>query len=319
MSFNNKIKGCIYGYAIGDALGRGTEFMTKAEARRRYPDGLHEYSQIIRDAHRSSRKRGEYTGDTQVVMHLAESIIERQGVDYMDFARRYKDWFDHQDSDDTDAHMRHVLQHTSFLTDPHATCREVYERQKLYEAPNEAMGRAMIVGLWPKDVERHATDNCRLTHWNTRCVASAVIVATVANELLWHRRMAEYDLLRGIATRIDKEVLPYVEIAHHGTLSDLEIDDEDSYWYVRKNVAAALWSLWHHTDPAEALHEVLSHGGDANANGALTMGLMGLRYGFSKLPASLVENLLGEERVADVAERLADTLCHADLGEDTDD
>lgn len=319
MSFSNKIKGCLYGYAIGDALGRGTEFMTMAEANRRYPTGLHEYNQIIRDAHRSSRKQGEYTGDTQVVLHLAESIIDRQGVDYMDFSRRYKAWFDRQDSDDTDAHMRHVLQNESFLTDPHATCRETYEKQRLYEAPNEAMGRAMLIGLWPKDVEQNSTDNCRLTHWNSGCVASSVIISTVANELLWHRRMADRDLLNGIAERIDPEVRTYIDMAHEGTLADFEIDDEETSWYVRKNLGIALWSLWHHTDPAEALYDVLSYGGDANANGALTMGLLGLKYGFSRLPESLVDNLLGAERVADVADRLTDTLQHADTGEDTDD
>ena len=48
MSFSNKIYGSLIGYAIGDALGRGTEFMTQQEAALRYPDGLTDYSQMIR-------------------------------------------------------------------------------------------------------------------------------------------------------------------------------------------------------------------------------------------------------------------------------
>lgn len=49
MGIKNNIYGTLFGQAIGDALGLGTEFMTKAEAREKYPDGLTEYSQIIRD------------------------------------------------------------------------------------------------------------------------------------------------------------------------------------------------------------------------------------------------------------------------------
>lgn len=81
----------------------------------------------------------------------------------------------------------------------------------------------------------------------------------------------------------------------------------------------ALWALWHHTDPGEALYEVVSHGGDANANASLTMALMGLKYGRSRLPAHLIEGLLEIDVVADTAERLVDVLRHADDGADTDD
>lgn len=319
MSFSNKINGCLIGYAIGDALGRGTEFMTRPEVARRYPDGLTEYSQIIRDACRIRWRRGDFTGDTQVVLEMAESIIECNKVDYRHFARRYKEWFDRQESDDLDAHMRLVLQDDTFVDDPHGACRRFYNKQGAYEAPNEALGRALLVGLWPGDVERNAVDNCRLTHWDTRCHASCTIVATMANELLWHRREADYDHLTGIANRMDKTVTPYLEVAHDGDISDFELDDEDNYWYVRKNMGVALWALWHHTNPTTALYDVVSHGGDANANAALTLGLMGLKYGLNKLPRHLVEGLLGYEQVADTAERLTDTLRHAEDGHDTDD
>lgn len=319
MSFSNKVKGCLYGYAIGDALGRGTEFMTRAEVSHRYPDGLRDYSQIIRDAFRSSRLPGEFSGDTEIILKMADSIIELDGVNYMDFARRYKEWFDLQEIEDVDTHMRLVLQDKDFLMDPHGTCKKLYESQGFYEAPNEAMGRAVLLGLWPKDIEKNVTDNCHLTHWDTRSVASGVIVATVANELLWHKRLPEYDHLIGIANRMDNSVIPYLETALHGSLSDFEIDDEETSLYVRKNIGVALWCLWHHTDPGEALYDVISYGGDANANAALATSLLGLRYGVTKLPENLITSLIGAEKIEETSDNLIDALQRADDGHDTDD
>lgn len=319
MSFSNKIYGCLIGYAIGDALGRGTEFMTQQEAALRYPDGLTDYSQIIRDAHRIRWRRGEYTTDTQAVLEMAESMIECNDIDYRHFAMRYKKWFDAQQPDDFDSHIRMVLQDKNFVDDPHGICRKYYELSNVFEAPNEALGRALLVGCWPHDIEQAVIDNCRITHWDTRCVAAAVITATMANELLWHRREVDYDHLTGIAARIDKRVLPFLEVARNGDISDFDLDDEESYWYVRKNMGVALWVLWHHKDPAEALYEVIGHGGDSNTNAALTMGLMGLKYGYSRMPRHLIDSLIGKEYIYDVADRLIDTLLHADDGADTDD
>lgn len=47
-----RIKGTIYGQAIGDALGLGTEGMTDEEMASKYPNGITLYSDIFQDRHR---------------------------------------------------------------------------------------------------------------------------------------------------------------------------------------------------------------------------------------------------------------------------
>ena len=48
----DKIRGTIYGQAIGDALGLGTEFMDDYDIAWKYPNGLTHYSGIYQDRHR---------------------------------------------------------------------------------------------------------------------------------------------------------------------------------------------------------------------------------------------------------------------------
>ena len=48
----DKLKGTIYGQAIGDALGLGTEGMTDEDMAWKYPNGIRHYSDIFQDRHR---------------------------------------------------------------------------------------------------------------------------------------------------------------------------------------------------------------------------------------------------------------------------
>ena len=54
----DRIKGTIYGQAIGDALGLGTEGMTDEDMAWKYPNGIKHYSDIFQDRHRKRWKIG---------------------------------------------------------------------------------------------------------------------------------------------------------------------------------------------------------------------------------------------------------------------
>lgn len=88
----DRFKGCIYGQAIGDALGLGTEGMTDEDMAWKYPHGLQHYSQIFQDRHRKRWKTGDWTDDTDMMLCIAHAVIEDKGVNLKNIARHFKMW-----------------------------------------------------------------------------------------------------------------------------------------------------------------------------------------------------------------------------------
>ncbi|MFC1698031.1 ADP-ribosylglycohydrolase family protein [Nanoarchaeota archaeon] len=85
----NKIKGCIFGMAIGDALGATVEFMVPREIKKQYG--------VLKDIIGGGwlhLEAGEYTDDTQMAMILAESIIRKQKLDLIDIGEGYVEWME---------------------------------------------------------------------------------------------------------------------------------------------------------------------------------------------------------------------------------
>ena len=93
-NIKNKVKGVIFGQAIGDALGLGTEGMTDEDMAWKYPNGIRHYSDIFQDRHRKRWKIGDWTDDTDMMLCIANAVIKDKGVNYTSIARNFKEWAD---------------------------------------------------------------------------------------------------------------------------------------------------------------------------------------------------------------------------------
>ena len=286
----DKLKGAFFGQAIGDALGLGTEFMTKAEVSKHYPDGLNDYAQIVQDYHRSRWEKGSWTDDTDMMLCIAESIVKNKGVDLPDMAQNFKQWF-LQNPMGIGRHTYKVLCLGDYVEKPQQVAELVWNMSGKKSASNGAVMRTSVVGLLKEDVEKHAADICRLTHADPRCVGASVIISALIHSLVYEERLLPLEKLIRIGRRYDERIEPYLKLAQADTLKGLDLDDEASMGYTLKTMAAGIWCIYHATSFEEGLLAIVNEGGDADTNGAVAGSLLGAKYGYDAIPPRYIEGL----------------------------
>jgi ADP-ribosylglycohydrolase len=308
----DKIKGVIYGQAIGDALGLATEFMTKKEAAKYYgKNGPEDYTDIVQDFHRSRWQLGDWTDDTDQLLLILQVIVEGNGmVDKCEFAKKMLNWrrSGFQELDDYGGMgigmtVSQTLSHSCFTSDPHRAAREVWERSGRYLAANGAVMRTAILGVLEFNKLGRVVENtreiCLTTHADPRCLASCVAVTTAIALMLQgrfdpHKKEELKDLVTE-AVRHAQNVLEHEdqrkELETHiraGELKQLDLESRNTMGYTFKAVGAGFYSLRTATEFEPTVRKVIMEAGDADTNAAVCGALMGCKFGFSGLPKSLL-------------------------------
>lgn len=282
--------GCLYGQAIGDALGLGSEFMSKDEVNNDYPDGLKHYSQIIQDAHRRRWSKGAWTDDTEMMLCILGGF-ENGRFNIQDVASNFKDWFNGSPMG-IGSHTYKVLSMEDYVEQPEMCSKLWWDLSRQQSAANGALMRTSVVGLANNNVIEQAEAICKLTHYDPRCVGSCVIAVSIIHNLVWHDRQLSYDEIRDIAQRYDNRILEWVDAAYNSTdISMLDLDETYSIGYTLRTLSAALWCYWHSPSFEEGLLSVVNEGGDADTNGAIACAILGAKFGYTSFPSCYVENL----------------------------
>lgn len=291
METKDKIYGTIFGQAIGDALGLGTEFMSKTEVREKYPDGLKEYSQIIRDCHRAKFQPGSWSDDTDMMLCIANAIIEDKGINLHTIARNFKQWVYAPETRGVGQTTLKVLSIAEYVEKPHQVAELIWRMTRTKNAANGSVMRTAIIGLKKENVAQTAEDVCKLTHFDPRCVGSCVIVSEIINHLIWHDEQLSYSQIMTIGNKYDKSIAEYIDKAYYNGIESLELDEPSSIGYTLKALGSALWCLFHANDFEEGLLRVVNEGGDADTNAAVACAMLGAKFGYTSIPQKYTDGL----------------------------
>lgn len=294
----DKIKGVFYGQAIGDALGLGTEFLTKDQVAEYYPQGLAHYSQIVRDKHRVRWAEGAWTDDTDQFLCIAQAIIQKKEVCELTFAEELYRWFQNNPMG-IGKTVYKVVSMPQFTLYPHKAAELVWKLSGKRNASNGAIMRTSLLGtfdFWDLDKALDNTEKiARVTHWDARCIGSCVLVTMVIRHLLLDDGELPPHQLVQMAVGYHEDIREYIHRVQDDNLADLQLGDPENLGYTLKALGAGLWAYYHANSFEEGILKIIHEGGDADTNASVAGSILGARFGFCALPRHLVEGLANKD------------------------
>lgn len=294
----DRIAGCLWGQAIGDALGRGAEFMSKDEVEANYPEGLSEYNQF---------GAGNWSDDTDMMLCIAKAIIADKDIVPNTVAHNFKEWYEGSPAD-IGMSTAMVLSLYEYEEKPFEMSWRIYERSGRDNASNGGVMRTSVVGLWNENVAENAEKLCKLTHYDTRCTGSCVIISELINSMVWRGSIPAYEAMVAIGKRYDDRIIPYLETAKHGNFEEFGLDDLPTMGYTLKTMGCAIWCLYNVRSFKEGLLKVANAGGDADTNAAVACALLGAKYGMGGIPEHYIRELKNRNEYEEIVQQLTDTL-----------
>jgi ADP-ribosylglycohydrolase len=328
VDFRSRVRGCLLGGAVGDALGAPVEFMSGAAIAKRFgEEGVRTYTE--------AGGKGRITDDTQMTLFTAEGMIrarvraiskgichEASVIDHA-YARwlttqggESRRWKEYEDDgwliEREELHVRRA---------PGNTCLKAMGGDKagtMDEPTNDSKGcggvmRMAPVGLFPgMDAEARfllGAEAAVLTHGHPSGYLSAGFLAVVIGALIdgVDKFTAVAEAERALIaypdnTEVKSFVESAVERAEAGLPGPGDVEKFGGGWVAEEALAIALWAFLATDDFSDGVAAAVSHAGDSDSTGAIAGNLFGAAHGIDSVPAELIANLAERE----IVERIAD-------------
>ncbi len=336
----DNMMGCLYGGAVGDALGYPVEFLEKEEIIRAYGSaGIQDYA--------LSGGKALMSDDTQMTLFTLGGLLawrrsrkEAESIESWEESwkeyvwKSYQDWLFTQDKEACPDPPR-----VSWLAEepimqvqraPGATCLSALKEgiQGSIEKPvNDSKGcgglmRVAPAAFWeswdyPCQPSQAGAEMASMTHGHPLGIICAAAFVRMLEELLCGRGLM--DALNTGITHVEvnfrdwgelkefKEIMDKAVSLFQSTLTDQEaIEAIGQGWVAEEALAIAVYCcLKHEDDFLAAVTAAVNHGGDSDSTGAVAGNIMGALCGYSRIPRNYLEHLEAKEILDRLAQELA--------------
>ena len=265
----NKVKGALYGVAIGDALGAPLEFMSAEQIQKRHG----KVTEMIGGGWLNV-KPGEVTDDTQMTIAVAEGILDCPNDPVGTVGKRFIEWIssDPKDVGNTCSNAIHAAR-----------------RRGGYEPTKAQWKQAATL-----------TDG----YMNGRTAGNGALMRTIYPALYYEPGRKQLEVTKEIAemTHLSKEstecCLQYVKevcLMIYGYTGEVGYINEGKRYeptgYVIDSYAVASEAIRNTNNFEDAVTYAVNCGGDADTIGAICGGMAGAKYGYDSIPQRWIDAL----------------------------
>ncbi|HLB71798.1 MAG TPA: ADP-ribosylglycohydrolase family protein [Candidatus Methanoperedens sp.] len=298
-----KYSGCMLGAAMGDAMGKQNEGMSRETILSR--GYVKDYGMAASGSPGEKLRPGQYTDDTEQMLVLARSIIDCSGFDINDFSKKIAKWGAIMLSDPV----------KKSLLGPSSTGAIIRlnsgVRWEESGSDTPSCGSAMRVapiGLFYGDldeVESNAALSSVPTHRSKGAIAGAVAVAAGIRCAVLDMECS--DIIRESckrASRYDASLPEKIELSFENRHRepDMAFAQLGTSYMVYDVVPSALYCFSKHFEsPEKALIEAVNAGGDTDSIACITGALCGALHGVYAFPERWIRGLENKELVENIA------------------
>ena len=251
---------------------------------------------------------GEPTDDIELTLVLLRSITARKRLDLDDVAQGMLKWFSGKPKD-IGSLTRAALENLRAGEPPSQSGALAWEDSGRKAAGNGSVMCCAPIGLLHvKNLEglaEDATSASRITHYDPRCVAACIGVATALAYLVRGGKDAGEAVERasGAAGAVSDDVLSAIERGASKKPVDLHVDGDDR-GYVLHTVELAFSALASAASLEEGIVSIVSRGGDTDTNACVAGALLGAKFGKSAVPDRWVSKCKAASELTNLAEQL---------------
>ena len=294
----DKAVGALLGLAVGDALGGPVEGVGADDL-----DGKHTE---MTGGGLYGLRPGQGTGDTEMALRLATSLIELGGYDADRTLRGYVDWY-RTDPPGMSDQLRQVLGSVEGGADAYRATSTVHLGGEVTSG-NGAVMRTTPIGIafaGREDALRDATlADAALTHFDPLAGKVALLHNQVLSWVLTGGTELAYQQLKDpewLDDRVEDVVIPAVA----GVLGYAVALSREESGSALASIAIGLAAFFNADDFEQGLVWAVNLGGDADTNGAVTGALLGARLGAAAIPARWLDTLERRAELEGVGRQLA--------------
>jgi len=267
----DRFSGTLVGFAVGDALGMPTQFLTRDQIRRYYGKSISTFLKAHPGHASDFLPQGSYTDDTQMMLAIAECLIECRKPDPARQADALVSWY-------LNTAPHRTPMRANMRACKHLAAGKAWTKSGVFSSGCGAAVRMPPLGLLlfhqPDSLIRAALDNCMITHTEPRARAASVAVACLIARLL--------------------------QTTNRCSPGDQVLETADRVSTIDQDMAAMLRWVTQivHLDPNEALFEI---GTSADAIEAIPAAV----YCFLKYPRNFANAVLAAVNAGDASDSIA--------------